>query len=328
MAASGPRHAPPPFLSGPLPALPRTDVGARRPATFLRHPVRGFLRGRLDVALPVDEQPVVDGLPVEIDQLAQWGVGDRVLTDLLPGVDPARAREQEWRRGVLPPGRLGWRMLGDLVDRADPLAEPRLALRTRPATAVDVDVDLGDGRWLRGTVPGVYGDRLVPVSYSRLGATHRLQSWVRVLALAASYPDRNWTAHTIGRPTNSRSRDTHAVSLLGPVDDHDGARRAAASWSPCATAAWRPAAAAARRRRSPTPGCGARRRRSPRPSARPGSTGATGASPASAPSRRWCGSGVPGRRCPVDREPPEPGEEVPGETTALRRPRAAAVELR
>ncbi len=70
----------------------------------------------------------------------------------------------------------------------------------------------------------MYGDRLVPVSYSRLGATHRLQSWVRVLALAASYPDRNWTAHTIGRPTNSRSRDTHAVSLLGPVEDH-AARR-------------------------------------------------------------------------------------------------------
>jgi exodeoxyribonuclease V gamma subunit len=219
VAATGPRHAPPPFLSGPLPALPRVDVELEELTTFLRHPVRGFLRGRLDLALPYDEQPVSDGLPVEIDQLAQWGVGDRVLTDLLRGVDPARAREQEWRRGVLPPGRLGWRMLGDLVDRAVPLAEAVLGLRTRPATAVDVDVDLGDGRWLRGTVPEVYGDRLVPVSYSRLGPTHRLQSWVRVLALAASYPDRNWTAHTIGRPTNSRSRDTHAVSLLGPVDD-------------------------------------------------------------------------------------------------------------
>ena len=65
--------------------------------------VRDFLRSRLDVALPQDDSPVQDGLPVEIDLLAQWGVGDRLLADLLAGVDPARAREQEWRRGVMPP---------------------------------------------------------------------------------------------------------------------------------------------------------------------------------------------------------------------------------
>ena len=140
--------------------------------------------------------------------------------DELAGVDPQRAREQEWRRGVLPPGRLGWRMLGDLVDRAVPLARAALERRTTSPTAVDIDVDLGDGRWLRGTVPGVFGNRLVPVSYSRLGATHRLQSWLSVLALSAADPDRNWTAHTIGRTTNARSRDGFAVSVLGPVDDY------------------------------------------------------------------------------------------------------------
>ncbi len=69
-------------------------------------------------------------------------------------------------------------------------------------------------------MPEVYGDRLVPVPYSRLGPTHRLQSWVRLLALSAGDPDRNWTAHTLGRPSNSRSRESHALSLLGPLDDY------------------------------------------------------------------------------------------------------------
>ncbi|MFN8190041.1 MAG: exodeoxyribonuclease V subunit gamma [Nocardioidaceae bacterium] len=219
-ASIGPRTPPAPFLPEGLPPLPATDVALDDLATFLKHPVKGFLRGRLDLALPAEEELVADGLPVEIDQLAQWGVGDRVLTDLLAGVDPGRAREQEWRRGVLPPGRLGWRMLGDLVAKAVPLARETLALRTREATAVDVDVDLGDGRWLRGTVPEVYGDRLVRVSYSRLGATHRLQSWLLLLALSAADPDHNWTAHTIGRPTNSRSHDAYATSLLGPIGDY------------------------------------------------------------------------------------------------------------
>ena len=99
-----------------------------------------------------------------------------------------------------------------------PIAEEVARLRTRPAAQVDVDVDLGHGRRLRGTVPEVYGDRLVPVSFSRLGATHRLTSWIRLLALAASDEERSWTAHTVGRPTSSRAPGAWATSLLGPLD--------------------------------------------------------------------------------------------------------------
>ncbi|MGZ8751176.1 MAG: exodeoxyribonuclease V subunit gamma, partial [Pseudonocardia sp.] len=220
VAAAGPRTPTAPFLSGPLPERPRGDVSLDDLAAWLKHPVRDFLRTRLDLALPRDEESVEDGLPVEIDNLAQWAVGDRVLGDLLAGTDAERARQQEWRRGVLPPGRLGWRLLQGIVERAAPLAEEARRLRTVAARAVDVDVDLGGGRRLRGTVPEVYGDRLVSVSYSRLGATHRLQAWVRLLALTGSDPDHNWTAHTLGRPTNSRSRESHSLSLLGPLDDY------------------------------------------------------------------------------------------------------------
>ena len=65
----------------------------------------------------------------------------------------------------------------------------------------------------------MYGDRLVAVGYSRLDGKHLLDSWIRLLALAADRPDHNWTALTIGRaarttpssacwgpPTRSRSR--------------------------------------------------------------------------------------------------------------------------
>jgi exodeoxyribonuclease V gamma subunit len=185
---------------------------------FFRSPVRGFFRQRLDLALPRDEEPLDDGLPVEIDQLAQWAVGDRVLRDLLAGTDPERARQQEWRRGELPPGFLGWRILGTLLAQAGPIAQEGRRVRTQAPRSVDVDVDLGGGRRLRGTVPEVYGDRLVPVTYSRLGATHRLQSWIRLLALAATDDDHSWTAHTLGRPTNKRSGEGFATSLLGPLD--------------------------------------------------------------------------------------------------------------
>ena len=218
LASLGERTPVPPLLAGPLPPAPLDDVSLDEVLEFFKSPVRGFFRQRLDLALPRDEEPLDDGLPVEIDSLAQWAVGDRVLGDLLRGLSTDQARQQEWRRAQLPPGQLGWRLLARILANAEPLAREALTLRTRPATSVDVDVDLGGGRRLRGTVPEVYGDRLVPVSYSRLGATHRLQSWIRLLALAATDEDRAWTAHTLGRPTNSRSRTPYSLSQLGPLD--------------------------------------------------------------------------------------------------------------
>jgi exodeoxyribonuclease V gamma subunit len=222
-AAAGPRAEPPPLLVGPLAPPSAQDVSLEELLAFFRSPVRGFFRDRLDLALPREEEPLSDELPVEVDALTTWSVGDRVLRDLLRGLPAEQARQQEWRRGVLPPAWLGWRLLATVIDHAEPLAAEGLRLRhagvsTGAARAVDVDVDLGDGRRLRGTVPEVYGDRLVPVGYSRLGARHRLESWVQLLALAASDEDRPWTAYTLGRPTNSRSRTPYSLSQLGPLD--------------------------------------------------------------------------------------------------------------
>jgi exodeoxyribonuclease V gamma subunit len=217
-AAAGPRAAPVPLLDRPLGPIAPTDVSLDDLVRFWTDPVKGFLgRSGVDLALPTDDDQPDDALPVEIDNLAQWAVGDRVLTDLLAGLDPDVVKQREWRRGELPPGRLGWRMLGRLLERAGPLRDAAAGLRISPPRAVDVAVDLGGGRRLVGTVPEVYGDRLVPVTYSRLGAKHRLATWVRLLALSASDGDRNWTAVTLGRP-HGRSREAFASSRLGPID--------------------------------------------------------------------------------------------------------------
>jgi exodeoxyribonuclease V gamma subunit len=215
-AAAGERSAVPAFLPQPLAPAPRDDVSLEDLATFLRDPVRYFLRERVDLAVPREDEPLADAIPVELDKLEEWSVADRVMADLLAGLDPREACEREWRRGALPPGRLGWKRLTALSDAARPVAAAARDLRSSPPVAIDIEVDLGDGRRLRGTVPEVYGDRLVPVSYSRLGAKHRLQSWVHVLALAAANPDRTWSAHTIGRPESGRSRLDVATSVLAP----------------------------------------------------------------------------------------------------------------
>ena len=201
-ASSSERSDQPKFISGPLPAQPHDDVALADLVGFFKDPVKGFFRA-LEYTLPWDVDGVSDEISVDIDALEQWAVGDRMLTDMLRGMSPDDARQSEWRRGTLPPGQLGWRKAGELREQATVLASTALAHRTADAEAYDVDVDLGAGRRLTGTVSPVFHDHLVSVTYSKLDGKHLLASWIPLLALYAQHPDRDWTAICIGRARRS-----------------------------------------------------------------------------------------------------------------------------
>lgn len=155
-------------------------------------------------------------IPVEIDALQEWTVGDRMLGDIMRGMTPADAQQAEWRRGTLPPGQLGWRRAIALRDQCALLAAEALRYRGVDPQAYDIDIDLGSGRRLTGTVSPVFGERLVSVTYSKLGGKHLLASWIPLLALAAGYPRRDWSAVCIGRPKRG---DTPRTAGLGRPDD-------------------------------------------------------------------------------------------------------------
>ena len=87
--------------------------------TFFEHPVRGFLRQRLGVTLPRREEETSDRLPVQLDSLERWQIGQRMLDARLSGVEPDHCRQAEWRRGALPPGRLGARVLDDVASEVE-----------------------------------------------------------------------------------------------------------------------------------------------------------------------------------------------------------------
>ncbi len=215
--ATGERAEPASFLARPLPVDTTADVSLTDLLTFFRDPVKGYFRA-LDVALPWEVDGVSDAMPVQLDGLESWGVGDRMLRDMLDLVHPDRARNLEWRRGMLPPGQLGWRRATEVRAEAMELARAALTHRQTPARSYDLDIDLGGamaGRRLTGTVHPVYGDRLVSVGFSKVDGKHLLDSWIRLLALAAGRPDHNWSALVIGRPPRGT---VPASRLLGPAD--------------------------------------------------------------------------------------------------------------
>ena len=181
---------PPHFFTGPLPPPPAGDVALADLLAFFKRPGQGVLP-RAGLHAAVGCRRVEDAMPVEIDNLEEWTVGDRMLRDMLRGMHPDRPPHTP--SGGAAPCRRG----GSAVRKAQ--GHPRLgapswpqaALRAPPgrADAYDVDIDLGGGRRLTGTVTPVFGERTVSVTYSKLGGKHVLQSWIRLVALAASSPD-------------------------------------------------------------------------------------------------------------------------------------------
>ncbi|HYB82686.1 MAG TPA: exodeoxyribonuclease V subunit gamma [Mycobacterium sp.] len=214
-SASGTRRAPTLFIAEPLPAPPAEDVALADLLDFFKDPVKGFFRA-LDCTLPWDVDGVDDAMPVEIDPLEEWTVGDRMLRDMLRGMHPDTAAHAEWRRGTLPPGRLGVRKAKEIRDRARDLAAAALQHRTADGDAHDVDVELGGGRRLTGTVTPVFGERTVSVTYSKLAPKHVLAAWIGLVALAAGKPGCDWTALCIGR---GKSKNRIATRFFTPSPD-------------------------------------------------------------------------------------------------------------
>jgi exodeoxyribonuclease V gamma subunit len=223
-AALTPRRALPPFLASPLPPYEGNPIGLDQMERFLRHPVRAFLRERLNVSLRNKTREFEDAIPIDLDALEQWQIADRVLQAQLAGAPQGSCLAAEVARGALPPGQLADSVLGEITGPLDELVQAGQSATA--SESVDVLVDLPGGSGLVGTVAGVRGDVIHTVTYSKLGPAPRLFAWLRLLAVTATAPDRAFEACTIGRSRSSRA--TITVARLGPLGPDAASRKSAA----------------------------------------------------------------------------------------------------
>lgn len=221
------RSPPPPWLDGPLPARRVEALSVDELVRFVRHPVKEFLRQRLDLHLGRPEGRLEDDVPLVLDALEKWGIGDRMLEVALRGVDVEDAARVESARGFLPPEAIRRSPLDDILRGVRDLMSHVEHLDTGPGPASSrlVGVDLGGGVKLSGSVSGVQGSTVVQVVYSRLAAKHRLAAWVRFLALTADRPDLEVRAVSVGRAGGSA-----AVSVIW-LDPPGGAGPQRRSWA-------------------------------------------------------------------------------------------------
>jgi exodeoxyribonuclease V gamma subunit len=207
----------PKFLTAPVPEQePLQTVELDALVRFLEHPVKGFLRQRLELSATDDEDEPSDAIPVAPDALEKWAVGDRLLRAGVAGLPPDRAVRAEWLRGQLPPGRLGEDIVAPISEQVAELVGGSADLRSIDPEHVDVSVTLPSGVTVAGTVPSIHGDCIVRVVYSKLSPKHRLRAWVYLLALSAHAADTSWRAVTVGRNPKPRGAKV-AGSFLGGV---------------------------------------------------------------------------------------------------------------
>ncbi len=198
---------------------------------FFAHPPRAYLRARAGLSLVDDEEPEPDDMPVMLDPLQSWEIGNRMLGLHLDGIELAQIVGAEWRRGKLPPRELGRRALEPVAATVCDLAERSRSLRTGERRTVDIAAPVCDGDihdaaaasgphfddgpalTVTGTVSDVFGDHQVTTHYSRLAARHRLESWIKLVALTVTDP-RPWQVTAVGRGFKQQP----AQSTLGPIE--------------------------------------------------------------------------------------------------------------
>jgi exodeoxyribonuclease V gamma subunit len=227
-ALSGQRAPRGPFLDAPLPARDETVVELSLLIRFVEHPTRALLRDRLGISVSDYFDEVQDAMPVELDALEEWGVGQRLLEGVLAGGDRRACMEAEIARGTLPPGELARPPLAKIGAIVDQVADAARTLAGGTPGSLDVSVMLGDGRTLAGTVTGVCGDVIRAVSYSRVRPRDRLRAWVQLLALSAARPERPFESVVIGRARAGMRGANVTVARIPALADSQDSRREAA----------------------------------------------------------------------------------------------------
>ena len=207
------------MVAGPLPEQPVDALTLEELTRFYENPAREFCRHRLGIAAPREDDEPTDHIPMGLDGLETWQIGDRVLRTVLDGGDAETALDREQQAGTLPPVALGGRLRREIAGTVTTIARN---VDTGARRSVEVRLDLPSGIRVTGVLGGVEDHRLTLATYSTISAKHEIVAWVRLLALAVAEPDTAWVAQLTGKRGTvqlTAPQSDQAITLLDGLVD-------------------------------------------------------------------------------------------------------------
>lgn len=185
-----------PFLGAPLPPPDPPPVRSLDSlAKFLKEPAATFFHQRLRLHLRDEDADPSEALPMEVHPLDRYQIGERLLDALLSGSDGSAVVEAQRRAGLVPPGKLGAAELDEISAAAGRVQEHYLRfIDGRSKATLEFPLDLGDGVAAAITVPDVAETTIVRATFAKVKVKQVLGIWPQLLALAAAFPDRSWSA--------------------------------------------------------------------------------------------------------------------------------------
>ncbi len=148
-----------------------------------------------------EDEPSDAPSPVCPNKLEEWAVGDRLLRAGLADLAVDDAQQVERLRGELPPGTLGGSVRQPIAGNVAAVLDKSTGLRAGEPNTADVSIFLPSGTRLDGSVPRVYGDRVVRISTRGCQPSTASEPGCSCSPSAHTTPARTWSAVAVGRGT-------------------------------------------------------------------------------------------------------------------------------
>lgn len=151
---------------------------------FFRNPAQQLLKRSAGLSFKAYDDPAPTRLPADLPGLEGWQVGSRIVEGLLQGQSLDRLKAAERLRGVLPPSRLGDNAVEQKARAAARIGKEARGVLALPKRPLDVAAEVRSGRVVGRAV--LHGEWVVEYTYSRLSGSVYLETWLTLVALAAS----------------------------------------------------------------------------------------------------------------------------------------------
>tara|TARA_R110002096_G_scaffold435826_2_gene663600 strand:+ start:138355 stop:141633 length:3279 start_codon:yes stop_codon:yes gene_type:complete len=199
------------------------DVALADFLAFFTQTAKHFLTRRVGMRLQEDQEELAVREPMELEGLARWHVGDRLLAAMLETGDPQRAMDVLRASGALPLGTPGGHHLRQEIPLIEAIVAMAKPFRTEaPLPNLEVDVTVGTTRIL-GQIGSLWPSARQEISYSSISGKRELRAWLQHLLLChQDHPGYPRESVAIGRDVDKAKgvrfvpvQDAHA--LLVPL---------------------------------------------------------------------------------------------------------------